>query len=211
MKSPKSYSLCLLSVLLAAICPGCAAGVPPWPESSANGVVDASEGSGTTEGDVPEGDETTSSGIVDADTSTSGALDEVTTTTTGDDGNGPEGVESGSTSDAEGSETTGGDLPWFAGHYAGTWSGVCDALGTEAFGTWSVGVDASGNLDGSYSGSVSGSITGSVDPQGTQLGTAQGLALGECDWAGVIEVTGDAEGSIVCGACSGEWSGSLQK
>jgi hypothetical protein len=197
---------------LAVFAVGCAVDPPTLPGGAS--VGESSDGTSPLPADpdpmVDDGvatDEGTSGGDDDPDASDDGSSS----------GDAPVGTDDAATDDTGmdvestgvGVESTGAELPWYAGHYEGSWDGDCSGpIPLSGSGSWSVDVDAEGAIVGEYHGDFDGEIEGWVDDQGNTEATATGPELGECNWDGLIEGSGDAHGDLDCPLdCSGNWSG----
>lgn len=187
---------------------------------------DGASGDDTTAGSSAGPPGSDSSGLADGDDSDEGPIgtgsgDGASTTGAADDAPASgEGAIPGSSSGSDAGSTgtaptddgsTGPDLPWYVGHYEGEWDGACASLPVSGNGTWSIDIDAAGEITGTYDGDFSGNIAGEVDREGNQTAIADGRDLGQCAWSGVIEQNGETQGNFSCPyECSGDWSGSLQ-
>lgn len=193
---------------------GCAGSPPAFPDAAqagtSGGAADASDGvdpsshegeDGTTAASASSGT-LASESTAEADTSESDSG-----SSSGGDGSSSDGIAVGSSSEG------GPSSPWYVGHYEGTWNGSCGFLPMSGNGTWSVDIDAQGQIDGTYAGDYEGSITGVVDRQGNQTAIAEGPDLGQCEWQGVLDMDGEMQGAFSCPLqfqCHGQWQGSLQ-
>ena len=99
----------------------------------------------------------------------------------------------------------------FKGSLIGSWSGTCGNI--DVSGGFSITIDSSGNVTGSYDGSASGSIMGIVSVLG--IYSAAGGA-GSFSWLGILSVSNNAlsgsgtwNGSLSGVTCTGTWSGQI--
>jgi hypothetical protein len=198
---------------------GCGGAPPAFPDGASGGDTTASSTAGTPNSDssgMADGGDDTDEGPIGTGSgdgaSTTGAADDAPASEDGATPGSSSGSDAGSTGTPPTNEgSTGPELPWYVGHYEGEWDGACESLPVSGNGTWSIDIDAAGQITGTYDGDFSGNIDGEVDRQGNQTAIADGRELGQCTWTGVIEQNGDTQGTFSCPyQCSGDWSGTLQ-
>jgi len=193
-----------------AVASGCAMDLPALPsgdpafaDSSGGATPDASDDTDA----GSDGDAETGAATASADEPT-GATDGPGTLPGSDDTTADDGPALDESTGAV-AETTGGSEAWYAGAYDGSWDGDCPPpLDIAGSGTWHVDIDADGHIEGWYEGTFDGTIVGDVDEQGNTEATATGPQLDECNWDGIIEGNGSAQGTLDCAFdCAGDWSG----
>jgi len=90
----------------------------------------------------------------------------------------------------------------FQGSLDGTWTG--ESGGSPVSGTFSIIIDESGGVEGTFTGSFSGSVVGQVDVLGNLNTTGTALIGGmnvEVRWEGTLTVSGNAMSG------NGTWTG----
>jgi hypothetical protein len=102
----------------------------------------------------------------------------------------------------------------FQGSIDGIWSGTIeDTTPTDIHGTFSVVIDAKGDIQGTFDGAFKGTISGHVDLDGdlTAIGTAsRGTSTDTTSWQGKLSVSGSVlttEGVLSGDGFRGEFSG----